>query len=40
MASFFGLGRNRQKSAIDLARETKDLTQRLAQDEKANLKVR
>jgi len=39
MASFFGLGRNRQKSAIDLARETKDLTQRLAQDEKPNLKI-
>jgi hypothetical protein len=40
MASFFGLGRNRQKGALELAHETKELTTRLAQDEKVNPKVR
>jgi calcium binding protein 39 len=39
MASFFGLGRNRQKSPQELAHETKDLTIRLAQEEKPNPKV-
>jgi calcium binding protein 39 len=40
MASFFGLGRNKQKTSVELAHETKELTIRLAQDEKANVKVR
>jgi calcium binding protein 39 len=39
MAMFFGLGRNRQKTPIELAHETKDLTIRLAQDDKLNSKV-
>jgi calcium binding protein 39 len=40
MAMFFGLGRNRQKTPVELAHETKDLTIRLAQDDKLNPKVR
>lgn len=32
MASFFGIGRAKQKSAPELARETKELTVRLAQE--------
>jgi calcium binding protein 39 len=45
MASFFGIGRTKQKSASELARETKELAIRLAQerlgpDEKPSPKVR
>jgi calcium binding protein 39 len=39
MASFFGLGRNKQKSPAELAHETKDLTLRLTAEEKPNPKV-
>lgn len=39
MASFFGLGRNRQKSPVELAHETKELTMRLAQEDKPNPKI-
>ncbi|KAH7081646.1 Mo25-like-domain-containing protein [Paraphoma chrysanthemicola] len=34
MASLFGFGRNKQKSPAELARETKELTLRLAQEDK------
>jgi calcium binding protein 39 len=34
------LFRNKQKSHVELAREAKELTVRLAQDEKPNPKVR
>ncbi|OAL01309.1 Mo25-domain-containing protein [Phaeosphaeriaceae sp. SRC1lsM3a] len=39
MASFFGLGRNRPKSPVELAHETKELTMRLAQEDKPNPKI-
>ncbi|KAH8725524.1 Mo25-like-domain-containing protein [Phaeosphaeriaceae sp. PMI808] len=37
--AWLGLGRNKQKSPTELAHETKELTIRLAQEDKPNLKV-